>query len=125
MTAAGADPPNGRHRASPALFARAGWGTLLVARPDLGLQMLGAPDTSGPAPTVLRILGARHLAQAAVELARGPAWRRPGAVVDVLHATTSVLFAALDREWRRAALTDATIATLFAATEFRAAGATA
>lgn len=125
MTATNARSLDGRLRASPVQLARAGWGSLLVLRPDTGLRILGGPEPTGPALSIVRILGARHLAQVTLELARGPSWRRPGAVADALHAATAVGFAAVDRGWRRAALTDATIAGLFATTGFRAGGATA
>lgn len=125
MTTTAAGKPAGRRLASLVLLGRAGWGSLLVLRPAAGLRLLGGPEPSGSARPIVRTLGARHLAQVALEVTRGPAWRRLGTAVDALHATSAVAFAVVDPSWRRAALTDATIAGLFAATGLRAGGATA
>lgn len=100
---------------SPGLLVRASWGTLLLLRPDTGLDALeGSDDTTEPARAVIRILGARHLAELALELRHGPAWRRAGGVVDAIHAVTALGFAGLDHRWRRAAVTDAVVAAGFA-----------
>lgn len=96
---------------SPGLLVRASWGALLLLRPDTGLDAL---DTTEPARAVIRILGARHLAELALELRHGPAWRRAGGVVDAIHAVTALGFAGLDHRWRRAAVTDAIVAAGFA-----------
>ena len=61
----------------------------------------------------MRVLGARHVAQAGAEWAFGGRARRIGTVVDLLHATTSVGFAVVDPRWRRAALSDTTVTTGF------------
>jgi hypothetical protein len=68
---------------------------------------------------VARVLGARHLLQAAVE-ARGAERQARGRSilgrsVDLSHAGTAVALAATDRRWRRLAVVDAVIATGFAA----------
>lgn len=125
MSSTDARSINPPRRASPVLVLRAGWGSLLVLRPDAGLRLLGGPQATRSARIVLRILGARHLADLTVELAKGPAWRKVGGVVDALHATSALAFAATDRRWRRAALTDALIASLFASKGLRAGGLTA
>jgi hypothetical protein len=103
-------------RDSPGLVVRAGWGALLLFRPDTGLGALeGSSDTSEPARAVIRILGARHLVELGLELHHGPSWRRAGGVIDAIHSVTALGFATLDHRWRRAALADALVAGAFAA----------
>ncbi|MBE1552144.1 hypothetical protein GGC64_006231 [Mycobacterium sp. OAS707] len=65
---------------------------------------------------VVRILGARHLLQAAVLAASArPLILRLGSVVDALHATSMLGLAAVDDRRRRAALGDAAVASSLAA----------
>jgi hypothetical protein len=96
--------------------ARVGWGALLLADPRRVLA-LTQPGRAAPvaATRVLRVLGARHLVQTAVQLA-GPAplVHHLGAAADALHALTGAGLAAVDRRWRRAALIDCLVATGFA-----------
>jgi hypothetical protein len=100
---------------SAADAARAAWGLLLLVAPGAVLRGAGVRETR-PARAVLRILGARHAAQAAVT-----AWapRRPvlraGAVLDGLHGASAVLLAAADRGRRRAGVLDAGVAAGFGA----------
>ncbi len=102
-------------RHSPGLVVRSGWGALLLLRPDTGLGVLeGSDDTSESARAVIRILGVRHLIEVGLELRHGPAWRRAGGVVDVIHSVTALGFSALDHRWRRAARADALVAGAFA-----------
>jgi len=64
---------------------------------------------------VLRVLGARHLAQTGIELAGPrPAMQYLGAGVDAIHALTSAGLATADRRWRRSAVIDAAVASGFA-----------
>lgn len=86
------------------------WGGLLLAAPDQVLRVMGGDPGSTPS-TILRVLGVRHLVQAAV-LLRWPTPEafRLGAVADGLHALTAVALIA-DRRRRRVALTDAAVAT--------------
>ncbi|NJC72294.1 hypothetical protein HC031_21615 [Planosporangium thailandense] len=94
--------------------ARAAWGAALATAPAPVLRALGdRPDAT--ARRITRLLGARHLAQAALT------WLRPtdrmlalGAAVDAVHAATALALAAADGRWRRAARTDATAATTWA-----------
>lgn len=93
---------------------RAVWGTVLLVTPGAVLALTTDRVTSGTARSVLRVLGARHLAQAGIERR----WPRPrvlvaAAVVDGLHASSGVVLAAADRRWRRSALLDAAVATGF------------
>jgi hypothetical protein len=85
--------------------ARLVWGGLLVTAPRTVLRVL--TDGAGSEAPVIRVLGARHVAQAAVELARPtPATLRVGAAVDLLHATTCAAAVACSPTWRRPALID-------------------
>jgi hypothetical protein len=62
------------------------------------------------------MLGARQLLQAvATERRPTSSVLAAGAAVDGLHATTMVALAWHDRPWRRAALREALLASLFAA----------
>lgn len=111
--------PAGMRRAPTAVrAARIAWGATLLAVPSRVLDVTDGRDRRRGAapPAVLRVLGARHLLQAALE----PAGRRPGlrvlgAIVDGLHALSGLGLAAFDPRWRRAALADAAIATAFSA----------
>lgn len=104
--------------ASMVLVARTGWGAVLLAAPRQVLDRMGSDHTDDlRAHRVLRVLGARHLAQTAVELAGPrPAVLYLGAGIDGIHAVTSAVLAALDRRWRRSALVDTGIAAAFAST---------
>ncbi|WP_018253813.1 hypothetical protein [Salinispora mooreana] len=86
------------------------WGGLLLAAPGRVLRAMGGHPGSTPS-AILRVLGVRHLVQAAV-LLRWPTPEafRLGAVADGLHALTAVALIA-DRRRRRLAVTDAAIAT--------------
>lgn len=86
------------------------WGGLLLAAPGRVLRAMGGHPGSTPS-VILRVLGIRHLVQAAV-LLRWPTPEafRLGAVADGLHALTAVALTA-DRRRRRVAVTDAAIAT--------------
>jgi hypothetical protein len=93
---------------------RAGWGLLLVSAPAAVLRAGGHREPSRAAWAV-RVLGARHLVQAAVTVA---APSRPvvtmGAVLDGLHASSVVALAAASSRWRRTALADALVETTLA-----------
>lgn len=102
-------------RDSPGLLFRAGWGLLLLLRPDTGLATLtGSDHTSEPARVVIRVLGVRHLVELGLELRQGPSWRRAGGVIDAIHSVTALGFATMDHRWRRAAVADAVVAAGFA-----------
>jgi hypothetical protein len=103
---------------------RLAWGGLLVGVPG---AVLGA--LTGSAPTrsrarVLRVLGARHLLQGSLDLARPtPGVLRSGAAVDLLHATTCAGAVVFLPGWRRVALLDGSGAVCFAAGGIRRANA--
>ena len=108
----------GRHLST----ARGAWGALLVLAPDVPLRALTGGREPGGGPRLLRVLGARHVLQAAMTMAAPTAWvLRLGAVADTLHSASGLAFAAIDDRERRAALLDATIAAAWAAASFRAA----
>jgi hypothetical protein len=86
---------------------RAGYGGALLVR---------RPGESGFGRPLLRVLGLRNLAQAAVSAAvPGPRVLRAGVGVDLLHAASMLTVAATSHRHRRAALTQAGAALGFAA----------
>jgi hypothetical protein len=105
-----------RNRAWVVSAVRAGWGGVLLVAPAVALR-IGGPGFRAPhATAIARVLGARHIAQAAVTaLAPTPAVGMLGAATDALHASGNVLAAAVSPRWRRVALIDAGIAAAFAA----------
>lgn len=103
---------------TPLALARIGVGVAELALPDrLGTPLLGRrPDTTDR--VVMRILGVRHLVQAAGglrghELLGGP-------LLDVLHALSMYGAAAVTQKHRRGALLSAAGATGFALAAWRA-----
>jgi hypothetical protein len=106
-------------RAAPlSLAIRAGWGTTLLIVPGAVLRVFGGVDEGDAPRLVMRVLGARHLIQAAAESRLGGRAREFGILVDLLHGATSVGFAFIRPSWRRAALTDAAVAVSFAVLGF-------
>ncbi|MGN6574677.1 MAG: hypothetical protein ACTHKG_03225, partial [Nocardioides sp.] len=97
------------------LVLRSLWGVVLLARPRrvgdaLGLELADA----SAGRNVMRLLGGRHLGQAALTAARptGPVVAL-GAAVDGIHSLTALGWGVLDRSHRRAGLTDAGLAAGF------------
>jgi hypothetical protein len=96
--------------------ARTAWGALLVFAPAVPLHALTGGSEPAGGPSLLRVLGARHVLQAALTLAAPTPWTlRLGAVADALHCASGLAFAAIDDRERRAALLDASIAAAWAA----------
>ena len=99
----------------PAVRACYGAALLCAPGPALGLATGQAP--SRRARSVIRILGARHLAQAVLTL-----WRPrravylAGAGIDACHAASMLALAAADPRMRGAGIADALAATAFTAT---------
>jgi hypothetical protein len=91
------------------------WGTTLLASPGTVLWLLGGADEGRVPKRIMRVLGARHLAQAIAEHVFGDEALLVGACVDALHALTGFGFACADARWRHAALADAMITSGFAA----------
>ncbi|MFU8850745.1 hypothetical protein ACNAW0_07140 [Micromonospora sp. SL1-18] len=101
-------------------FVRLAWGTTLIVAPRRVLRRWGHP--SRLAVGTLRVLGVRHLAQAAVTLRRPvPLVLVAGAAADLLHAGTALALAAVDRRQRRIALLDTAIAGGWTVLDLRAA----
>jgi hypothetical protein len=94
---------------------RAGYGSLELAVPNLlSTRLLAAPLTPVER-RASRILGARHVVQAAATAALPtPAAYRLGAGVDGLHALSMVALAAVDPPRRRIAVAEAVTAGAFA-----------
>ncbi|TSD99467.1 hypothetical protein FOS14_11810 [Skermania sp. ID1734] len=90
-------------------------GTAELGRPQAFTQRLAPDANPTTAAVVLRVLGARHVVQGAISARVGDrALYRLGAGVDVLHALSMVAVAVASPRWRRAAATDAVVATAFA-----------
>ncbi len=94
---------------------RAGWGLALLIAPAAVTSTVHHAPPGTRTRVVARVLGARHLAQAAVTAVR-PTREvlRGGAVVDVLHASSMVALAVVSGPYRRAGLTDAAGGSAFA-----------
>ena len=104
-------PPR-RLTARPLSQLRAVLGVAHLLFPGLAAQLLVRRPLGDRARRVIRVLGARQLAQA---LATGEeptvAVLLLGAEVDVAHAASMVALALFCRRWRRAGLADALVAT--------------
>jgi hypothetical protein len=97
--------------------ARACYGAALLCAPGLALGLCTGQAPSQRARTVVRILGARHLAQAALTFWRPrPAVFLAGAGVDACHAASMLALAVADTRMRRAGIADAAAAAAFTAT---------
>ena len=90
-------------------------GTWLLVAPSALLAKFFHEPLDRPVLALTRLLGARHLAQAAV-MARHHThkWILAGAAVDASHAATMAILAGLRPERRALALTDAACATMLA-----------
>lgn len=102
---------------SEATLVRAAWGAVLLTAPAC---LTGRTGQSGQPPEarrrwVIRVLGARHVLQAAVTAWRPtPAVLAAGAATDVLHAASMAALALCDARWRGRAAADAVLASCFA-----------
>jgi hypothetical protein len=99
-------------------LARAGYGAALLCAPGPIIGVVTGQPPSRRARQVARVLGVRHLAQAAISaLNPGPEVVALGVVVDLLHAASMFAFAAAVPDLRRAELADALAATALAIAE--------
>jgi hypothetical protein len=99
-------------------LARAGYGAALLCAPGPIIGVVTGQPPSRRARQVARVLGVRHLAQAAIStLNPGPEVVALGVVVDLLHAASMFAFAAGVPDLRRAELADALAATALAIAE--------
>ena len=87
---------------------RAAYGAVLVLMPGPVIWLATGRRPSRRACRVARVLGTRHLIQAALTAATPePAVLAAGGQVDSVHAASMLLLAAVSRGGRRAALADA------------------
>ena len=101
-------------------LARASWGAALLLDPAAVLERVHHLRADRASLVVARILGARHVVQAALSgLRPSPAVLAVGVWVDGAHATTAIALACVDRARARAALTDAAVAAAWMAAGWR------
>ena len=104
---------------------RAGYGGALLTVPGPVIRLATARPAAPRARAVARVLGARHLLQAALTTAAASS--RPsleiGAAIDLVHAASMAALALADRQVRRLSLSDALIESAFAAAGVSAARA--
>lgn len=113
------DPPAPAPHSRWIELLRTGWGAALLLAPHQVLTRLHV-HVDATAITVTRILGARQLAQAALSgINPSPEVLAMGIWVDSAHAATAISLAALDPTRARAALTDTTVAALWAGAGYR------
>ena len=97
--------------------ARACYGAALLCAPGLALGLCTGQAPSQRARAVVRILGARHLAQAMLTLWRpSPAVLLGGAGIDACHAASMLALAVTDPQLRTAGIADCAAAAAFTAT---------
>jgi hypothetical protein len=107
-----------RGRATPTAAIRGAWGMLLVTAPAEVAGVLHL-HRSRQVRSVLRLLGLRHLVQAAITGAtssRKVTWA--SVVVDASHGLSALAYGASAPHRRRAGLSLAAVATAFAVTGF-------
>jgi hypothetical protein len=106
--------------AAPAVLGavRACYGAALLLAPGPLIRICTGYPADSRAQWTARVLGARHLTQAALTVGAGPgSQRRLGvsAAVDLVHASSMAGLAAASPRLRRTALTDALLETALAA----------
>ncbi|MGI8679077.1 MAG: hypothetical protein ACR2LX_10390 [Jatrophihabitans sp.] len=101
-------------------LARAGWGGALLFAPRAVLERVHHVKVDTTSVLVARVLGARHLTQAALSgINPSPEVLAMGVWVDAAHASTAVALAVVDRSRARAGLTDTGVAGLWALAGYR------
>jgi hypothetical protein len=99
--------------------ARVGYALALLAAPRHVQALLGVPVDS-TSTAVVRVLGARHLAQGLLSgPAPSPEVLAMGVWVDAAHATTALALAVVDRSRARAGLLDGVLAGSWAVAGYR------
>jgi hypothetical protein len=97
-------------------LVRATYGAALLCAPGAAIFVCTGRPASPAARAVARLLGARHLAQAALTAgAPGAVALGIGAQVDLAHSASMLALAVADRPLRRAGLADGMVAAVFAA----------
>ena len=114
-------PPRSRPATQRRIEAvRAVWGAALMIGPRTILERVHGVRADSRSIAIARILGARHLTQAALSGIRPtPAVLALGIWVDTVHAGTALTLAAADHARARAGITDAAVAAGWAAAGFR------
>jgi hypothetical protein len=104
---------------------RAGYGGALLIIPGPLIRLATGRPAGPRARTVARVLGARHLLQAALTTgaASSAGSLGVGAAVDLAHAASMATLGLADRQVRRLTLSDALIESTFAAAGVSAARA--
>lgn len=104
-----------RRHSVPLIAVRVLWGTALLTAPEAVLRDLPHQRIDRPARTFARVLGVRHLIQAALT-SRGatPGCVQAGAAVDATHAATMAVLAGLRPDRRKLALTNVATASALA-----------
>jgi hypothetical protein len=100
---------------------RPGWALTCAAAPAAAVRRIGLDPADRPAVAVLRFLGVRELVQVGV-VAAAPRATRAAAWVDTVHAVSMVGLAAASARYRRAAVVQAAVASVWALAGHRAAG---
>jgi hypothetical protein len=108
--AASAGRPPGVRRLA---LARSAWALVLLTAPDRVARVLGVTP-SWRSRAVLRVLGCRHLAQAALSELSPSTGSQIGVAVDVAHALSAVAYGASAPDRRRTGALMAGGATTFA-----------
>lgn len=104
-----------RWQASALPVVRGGYGAALLLASGRMAQLVSGRPADPRTRVVVRLLGARHLAQAVVTGVRpGPLPLALGAEVDVVHAASMLGLATVARSQRRSGVVDAAVATAFA-----------
>jgi hypothetical protein len=99
----------------PALV-RGSYGVLLVSVPGSLIRLAGGSAGNPRARAVARLLGVRHLTQAALAaVGPSPALLALGAEVDLLHSASMMALGGADAPSRRIAFIDGVVAAAFAA----------
>ena len=99
---------------------RGAWGVALLAAPDRILGAVHGLRIDTRSRIIARILGFRHLTQAALSGYRpSPEVLAMGVWVDTVHALTAVGLAAVDHRRIRAGLVDTAIAATWAAAGYQ------
>jgi hypothetical protein len=99
-------------------LGRAGYGAALVCAPGPMIHFCTGQSPSLRAARVARVLGIRHLAQAAITAwAAGPEIVAVGAVIDLCHGASMLALAAAGQPLCRAELADALVAATLAVAE--------
>jgi hypothetical protein len=95
------------------------YGTLELARPGTVTRAFGITSIGGGTRTLTRFLGARNVLQGVLTLRAGTAGHRVGGAVDITHAVSMAVLAALSAEHRNTAAVSALIALLLGTNELR------